>query len=637
MNAREMIVEGKELESEKTERGGNITKNVPPTELDSRLKEGWVVVKKYNNHVRVKKMKLSDELFENRVWKLFYNLGFKYMNKGRHFNMPYSSDGKLTQQIDVFAADDETALFIECKMTDVPNNKKSFKESIEAIGGKTQGIRGELRKMFPNKELKTKFVFATNNYEVGDQDKQRMKEFEIIHFDQTAIQYYEDLYKHLGASAKYQLLGNLFAGQKIPGLLTIVPAIEGKMGGHTYYSFSIEPERLLKLGYIMHRNNANEDGMFTYQRLIKKARLGSIKEFIDDRGGFFPNSIIVNINAKDSLKFDRASLQDKNSTSRIGLLHLPPIYKSIYIIDGQHRLYGYAESEYKNKHAIPTVAFVNLKSEEQVKMFMGINENQKSVSKNLRNTLNADLLYGSKDPSQQREGMILSIALKLGEEDRKSPLYGRMIIGENSKNQKRCITTEIIKNAMLQSGFLFSYNKNAIIKEGTLDKGNNEDTERVLYPLISKSLSHIRQNLSEKWEKGESDNNYICINVAIYGYIRIINDIIQHLMIVNNFHPKKSSPEEIFIEIKCYLDVMIAYLRNLSPEKGMELRTMYGGKGPVLFWRTMQKAISDQVPEFNPNGMEKYWTELEKENTVQSIKLMMEKENSMKDILEKNE
>ena len=25
------------------------------------------------------------------------------------------------------------------------------------------------------------------------------------------------------------------------------------MGGHTYYSFSIEPEKLLKIGYVLHK------------------------------------------------------------------------------------------------------------------------------------------------------------------------------------------------------------------------------------------------------------------------------------------------------------------------------------------------------------------------------------------------
>lgn len=96
-------------------------------------------------------------------------------------------------------------------------------------------------------------------------------------------------------SARYQLLGNLFSGQEIPDIDNAIPAIEGKMGGHTYYSFSIEPEKLLKIGYVLHRNKANEDMMPTYQRIIKKARLKEIHNFIDEEKGFFPNSIIISI------------------------------------------------------------------------------------------------------------------------------------------------------------------------------------------------------------------------------------------------------------------------------------------------------------------------------------------------------
>ncbi|WP_303066832.1 DGQHR domain-containing protein [Alistipes indistinctus] len=168
------------------------------------------------------------------------------------------------------------------------------------------------------------------------------------------------------------------------------------MGGHTYYSFSIEPEKLLKIGYVLHRNKANKKMMPTYQRLlIKKTRLKAIQEFVED-GGFFPNSIIININADGrSLKFDQAANQEDNHISRIGILHLPKKYRSAYIIDGQHRLYGYADSEYKSKNCIPVVAFVNLDRKEQVQLFMQINENQKPVPKNLRNTLNSDLLWNS--------------------------------------------------------------------------------------------------------------------------------------------------------------------------------------------------------------------------------------------------
>lgn len=76
-----------------------------------------------------------------------------------------------------------------------------------------------------------------------------------------------------------------------------MPAIQGKMGGYTYYSFSIEPEKLLKIGYVLHRSEANKNMMPTYQRLIKKKRLQEVRSFIND-GGYFPNSIIISIDTK---------------------------------------------------------------------------------------------------------------------------------------------------------------------------------------------------------------------------------------------------------------------------------------------------------------------------------------------------
>lgn len=81
----------------------------------------------------------------------------------------------------------------------------------------------------------------------------------------------------MGTCSRYQLLGNLFANQEIRNMDDKIPAIQGEMGGHKYYSFSIEPERLLKIGYVLHRNEANKNMMPTYQRLIKKKRLADVQ------------------------------------------------------------------------------------------------------------------------------------------------------------------------------------------------------------------------------------------------------------------------------------------------------------------------------------------------------------------------
>ena len=131
----------------------------------------------------------------------------------------------------------------------------------------------------------------------------------------------------------------------------------------------------------------------------------------------------------------------------LGDYDLPQAYKSIYIIDGQHRLYGYSNTKYKETNTIPVVAFENLEQEEQIKIFMDINENQKAVPKNLRNTLDEDLKYESKDPKEMREGLALKISRELGE-NRNSPLYNRVVVGENTITPERCITLETLSKAI---------------------------------------------------------------------------------------------------------------------------------------------------------------------------------------------
>ena len=55
---------------------------------------------------------------------------------------------KFTQQIDVFAADEETVLIIECKSAE-SIKEHSFKTYIEKMHGIFPGISNEIRKRYP--------------------------------------------------------------------------------------------------------------------------------------------------------------------------------------------------------------------------------------------------------------------------------------------------------------------------------------------------------------------------------------------------------------------------------------------------------------------------------------------------------
>lgn len=633
MTTWDKIVSGNELAKvEKRRKLPYITEDIFPSGLQDAENEGYVLLRelKSKKRIRVKKDKKQEEVFEDRVWLLFVNMGFTDMSSDRNFVMSYGNGDSETQQIDVFAVDDETIIFVECKSA-VEVKKGDFKKDINQLSAERVGLMQEAKKQYKNR--KCKFIFATHNYIIGDADKEKMKESQIIHFDDQTITYYEELVKHLGTAARYQFLGNICANETIPNMENCVPAIKGKMGNHDYYSFLIEPEKLLKIGYVLHRSKANSEMMPTYQRIIKKNRLKAVKKFINEEHGYFPNSIIISIDSKKKMQFDQSDKQVDGSIPKLGVLHLPKQYRSAYIIDGQHRLYGYTDSKYAEKNSIPVVAFENLPQEEQVKLFMEINENQKSVSKNLRNTLNSDMLWASEKEQERREAVCLRIAQKLGESS-SSPLYERIVIGEDKETGKKCITIECIRQSLLSGDFLNKYdNKDKLVQVGIVEQKDLDITYDKLYEVIEKSLNYIYNQSSEEWEKGKSESGVLTTNNGIGGLIRTINDLIDFLQSEGTVNPLTDSPNDIVKAEEYYLDPVARFINSLSDETREDMKTTYGAKGPKHSWRYFQKAIFEEHNEFKPEGLEKYWEDNGKEYNAETLRMLPKIEETIKDYI----
>lgn len=592
--------------------------------LPELIEEGWEEYKSYKNNkfVGVRKNKKFDEVFEDRVWCLFAKLGFTHLNKDRYFEMSYDyQNPNITQQIDVFAADDETVIIVECKASETIKDGV-FKKPLEAFHGQMEGLRREAQKRFP--KAKVKFIWATHNFIISPADQAKMREWDIVHFSDAVINYYYELVKHLGTCARYQLLGNLFANQEIRNMDDKIPAIQGEMGGHKYYSFSIEPERLLKIGYVLHRNEANKNMMPTYQRLIKKKRLSDVQKFINN-GGYFPNSLIISIDSGGKgLQFDMSGTKVEGAHSRLGVLHLPKRYRSAYIIDGQHRLYGYSDSDYATTDSIPVVAFVDLDRQEQIKLFMDINENQKAVPKTLRVTLNADMLWDSSDYNERRQALRSKIAQMFGEEET-SPLMGRVVIGEDEKSSIKCITVEAVQTALKKCNFMTQFGKkNIIVKDGTFDVGTNQGTCDLLYPFLEACLRYVKDATVEEWERGDSNDGMLTMNRGIQAVIRVINDIVNHLVDRKEISPKMQKTEELVKQVAFYLDPLNEYLNNLTQQERKDLRGYFGGGADTRFWRAFQREIAKERSDFTPDGLREYWENEAKTYNADSMTYLRE-------------
>lgn len=630
----ELMVSDKALASEKNARKKLfITEKIASKDLPAYVDNGWEKSKDFKNpkFVGVTKEKPVTEQFEDTIWTLFANMGFVELNAGKEFAIAYDfHDDDLVERIGVMAVDEETILIVSCHATD-NMTEHSFANEINDFANKIPGIRKEALKHYPGRKIK--FIWATHNYISNRHDLALIDKAGMAYFGESTIEYYSELAKHLGSCSRYQLLGNLFANQEIRNMDDRVPAIQGKMGGYTYYSFSIEPEKLLKIGYVLHRSEANQNMMPTYQRIIKKKRLQEVRSFIND-GGYFPNSIIISIDTNGKgLVFDQSASKVEGTISKIGILHIPKRYRSAYIIDGQHRLYGYSDSLYASTNTIPVVAFVDLERTEQIKLFMDINENQKAVPKSLRVTLNADMLWESSDYSEQRQALRSKIAQMLGEEST-SPLHSRVVIGENESTPDRCITVEAIQSALKKCRFFDTYGKkNALQKEGTFDCGDNQETCDLFYPFIERCLLYVREACLPEWERGDRDNGMLTMNRGIQAVIRVIDDIVNMLVEKGMILPKSQALDDMFGLIQYYLKPLADYINNLNAEQRKDLRGYFGGGADTRFWRAYQKAIADARPDFMPEGLDEYWQNETKIYNDETKTMLYEIESKVKDII----
>jgi DNA sulfur modification protein DndB len=583
--------------------------------------EGWEFVpSKLRKSIRMRKPKTHFDAFEDRVWALLARLRFAYLNQNNRFGLEYIPG--VRKKIDVFAYDEEAALIVECKSLATRSGAKYQKEINELIGIK-DGLRQAVYKLVGSKP-KVAFIFATNKAILSQNDRRRLAEGGIVHLTETNIEYWEQLANYLGPAAKYQFFGKLFAGQGIPNLPSRVPAVKGKMSsGHSFYSFSIEPSFLLRIGYILHRTDSDIEASEAYQRLVSRKRLRDIGKYIDG-GGYFPNSIIVNIETSRNrkLRFDYAKPIDHDSATSLGVLHLPKSYRSAFIIDGQHRLYGYSCSKSKSHHTIPVVAFVNLPTDEQAKIFIDINHQQKSVPSNLLRSIMADFNWNSEDSGAAISALKTRLLTRLNFDDG-SPFFKRIILAEEKGTDTRCLTLETILKWGLstRTGFFGRVKGKRLIKNGYLTCGDYVETLDKSIIFFRNCFEFVQSELPDQWNAGSGEGGFICMNIGIAATLRTIDRLLDYLVRIKRLEPEDLSGEQLAEQVKIYLVPVVEFVKGLDNDALKKLRSYFGSGAPEKVTMEFLNAIHTEFSEFNPDGLAQWIKEHTGQYNVPSYEL----------------
>lgn len=430
----------------------------------------------------------------------------------------------------------------------------------------------------------------------------------------------------------YRVLADLLPGRTIPALAIRVPAVKTKIGGVSAYTFAISPEYLLKISYVSHRSKGKASDVNTYQRMISKARLTTIKRYISE-DGVFPTNIVLNID-KDRLKFERVkqtnSKFEELDSGTLGWLDIKPAYKSAWIIDGQHRLYAYSGHEMAHNSHLSVLAFEGLSASKQAQLFIDINAKQKSVKQSLLQELYAELHWDAAEPSV-RVRAIVSKAIQVLDSDSSSPFKGRIQTADSVRDSVRCVSITSIFSALEKPGFFVSKEKKGSVLEfGALWAGDNSSTLKRTINVLNSWFTPIARDASDWWSLGSAEGGGLSMNDGIVSCIEVLRSVLSTLEI--DSYPLVSIDETALLRLlEPYASALATYLASLNMSSRKQFRDYRGTQGVTTRMRRCQQAIRDQIPKYSPAGLdefifsEKQQTNAKAKEVIDSIETMLQK------------
>jgi len=592
-------------------------KSVSADAISDHEAKGWQVdtKRKLKRATKVKREKDIDERLENRFWMLLFKLGYPELSDGRNFTVLIERKGAepLPKQIDVFGKDDETVIVAECKASG-KLTRRSLQKDIEEFANLKGPITSAVRKHY-GRDLKLKIIwfFVTENIIWSVPDRQRALGENIRIITERELRYYAQIADHLGRAARYQFLAEFLKDQQIPELSGMtVPAIRGKLGGKPFYCFVTTPRHLLKLSFVNHRSLNDPEGAPSYQRLVSRSRMRDIGEFIKG-GGYFPNNLLINFTR--SVRFDMIA-KDEDAGVTFGQLYLPDRYRSAWIIDGQHRLYGFSpiDDKYLDQNVI-VVAFEKLPKAEEANLFVTINHEQKSVPKHLLDDLEGELKWGSTVPSE-RIGAISARLTNCLNTDVGDPFYNRITQQGMPSTNKTCLTIPALKEALRRSGLLGrALLNNANYDLGALCGRTDAETLDRARSAINHYFGLIRNANLTEWENGRDGD--LCTNVAVQAYIMLLGALVKYWEANTATDAREMAVEDIMIEIEEYLKPVIDFLESSNASQiKTAFQVPFGSGGPPEYYYRLCRMMKVMYPDFQPDGMQQ-WEEEQSEERIQ--------------------
>jgi len=588
-------------------------RTVKPSGVQDLEQEGWITARENKASVRMQREKSKSARLEARVWSVLYRMGFPLMSgSGGGSLILNSRDPKSPKhQIDAIAIDDEAAIAIECKSYQTYRKDSSFSEKLAKHAGIRRHFADAVNTTFPHTPRRhVATIMVVWDLNVRENDRKRAVEAQVLLLDEQELQYYEGLVKHLGQAARFQLLADAFRGRKINGLEIKVPALRAKIGKLVSYTFSLRPDYLLKVAYIAHRAKGKAIDLDAYQRMLSKSRLKNIGEFISE-GGIFPTNVVVNLEDTKQVRFDRGKHGDNGGAGGVfGWLTLSPSYGSAWVIDGQHRLFGYSGHDRAESSFLNVLAFEGLTPAKQTELFVSINSQQRKVPKTLLVELDATLKW--EDPDEKKRVHAIISKACMGLDTKGSPLAGRVLLSDVRRTKTKCITLTALSTALSKPG-LFIMEKRGFRQYGPLWRAEPTACLRRTLTILEAWLGRIAEEAEEWWVLGQDEGGGLAMNDGVTVCLNMLRSVLEHLNRDGNLGALEN--QELTDRLEPFADAVGKYFARMTEEQRKNFRRdTRGGQGQDAGTNFCKEALQAEFASYQPDGL-KEWIQKRKSNS----------------------
>jgi DGQHR domain-containing protein len=379
----------------------------------------------------------------------------------------------------------------------------------------------------------------------------------IFYFDYPVVRYFKSVSDAIKKSSRFEIFIFLGLTNDKIGKASLTTGIskddyKGSVLPHSHsnfekgykvVSFYIDPQSLLKRSYVLRKDGWRDQGGL-YQRMISKAKINSIRKYLNSKERVFINNIIVTLPSTTKLVDSKSNTvnPDKLTKTEPVIIQIPNGFNVIGLIDGQHRVFSYHEggefdlkiqklSEKQNLLVTGIIYPANIKDIDKTKfeanLFLEINSTQVKTKSDLKQAIGLLLKPFSSESIAKATINRLNNSSGPLEDQFERHFY------DSGKIKTTSIVSYGLKPIIKLSGIDSFYSIwNNTDKKDLL----NEDNVNLLNDYIDYCSYEINQFLiaikikinNSKWTTKKDEKSKVLSTTAINGFIICLRKIIEN-------------------------------------------------------------------------------------------------------------